>query len=64
MTPRTTNEAGRSHHILRPDVTRLPTVETMMHIKCIYDLWTLPLDIPPYLHHILVIFMLFDDYWE
>jgi hypothetical protein len=30
-----------------------------MHVKCIYDLWTLPLDIPPYLHHILVIFMLF-----
>jgi hypothetical protein len=25
---------------------------------------TLPLDIPPYLHHILVILMLFDDYWE
>jgi hypothetical protein len=27
-------------------------------------LCTLPLDIPPYLHHILVILMLFDDYWE
>jgi hypothetical protein len=36
----------------------------LMHVKCIYDLCTLPLDIPPYLHHILVIFMLFDDYWE
>jgi hypothetical protein len=36
----------------------------MIHIKCIHDLCTLPLDIPPYLHHILVIFMLFDDYWE
>jgi hypothetical protein len=28
-----------------------------MHVKCIHDLCTLPLDIPPYLHHILVIFM-------
>jgi hypothetical protein len=36
----------------------------LMHVKCIHDLCTLPLDIPPYLHHILVIFMLFDDYWE
>jgi hypothetical protein len=36
----------------------------LMHVKCIYDLCTLPLDIPPYLHHILVIFMDFDDYWE
>jgi hypothetical protein len=36
----------------------------VMHVRCIHDLCTLPLDIPPYLHHILVIFMLFDDYWE
>jgi hypothetical protein len=36
----------------------------LMHVKCIHDLCTLPLDIPPYLHDILVIFMLFDDYWE
>jgi hypothetical protein len=36
----------------------------VMHVKCIHDLCTLPLDIPPYLHHILVIFMLLDDYWE
>jgi hypothetical protein len=36
----------------------------LMHVKCIHDLCTLPLDIPPYLHHILVIFMLFDDYWK
>jgi hypothetical protein len=34
----------------------------VMHVKCIHDLCTLPLDIPPYMHHILVIFMLFDDY--
>jgi hypothetical protein len=34
----------------------------LMHVKCIHDLCTLPLDIAPYLHHILVIFMLFDDY--
>jgi hypothetical protein len=33
-----------------------------MHVKYIHDLCTLPLDIPPYLHHILVIFILFDDY--
>jgi hypothetical protein len=33
----------------------------LMHVKCIHDLCTLPLDIPPYLHHILVIVMLFDD---
>jgi hypothetical protein len=37
---------------------------SLMHVKCIHDLCTLPLDIPPYFHHILVIFMLFDDYWE
>jgi hypothetical protein len=36
----------------------------LMHVKCIHDLCTLPLDISSYLHHILVIFMLFDDYWE
>jgi hypothetical protein len=36
----------------------------LMHVKCIHDLCTLPLDIPPYLHHILVIFMLFYDNWE
>jgi hypothetical protein len=36
----------------------------LMHVKCIHDLCTLPLDIPPYLNHILVIFILFDDYWE
>jgi hypothetical protein len=36
----------------------------LMHVKCIHDLCTLSLDIPPYLHHILVIFMLFDDNWE
>jgi hypothetical protein len=36
----------------------------LMHVKCIHDLCTLPLDIPHYLHHILVIFILFDDYWE
>jgi hypothetical protein len=36
----------------------------VMHVKCIHDLCTLPLDILSYLHHILVIFMLFDDYWE
>jgi hypothetical protein len=34
----------------------------VIHVKCIRDLCTLPLDIPYYLHHILVIFMLFDDY--
>jgi hypothetical protein len=38
--------------------------EVLMHVKCTHDLCTLPLDIPTYLHHILVIFMLFDDYWE
>jgi hypothetical protein len=38
--------------------------DLLMHVKCIHDLCTLPLDIPPYLHHILVILMLFDDYWE
>jgi hypothetical protein len=31
----------------------------LMHVKCIHDLCILPLGIPPYLHHILVIFMLF-----
>jgi hypothetical protein len=36
----------------------------LMHVKCIHDLCTLPLDIPFYLHHILVIFTFFDDYWE
>jgi hypothetical protein len=36
----------------------------LMHVKCIHDLCTLPLDILPYLHHMFVIFMLFDDYWE
>jgi hypothetical protein len=36
----------------------------VMHVKFIHDLCTLPLDIPSYLHHILVIFMLFYDYWE
>jgi hypothetical protein len=36
----------------------------LIHVKCIHDLCTLPLDIPSYLHHILVIFMLFDDYCE
>jgi hypothetical protein len=41
-----------------------PSGNTLMHVKCIHDLCTLPLDIPPYLHHILVIFVLFDDYWE
>jgi hypothetical protein len=30
----------------------------LMHVKCINDLCTLPLDILSYLHHILVIFML------
>jgi hypothetical protein len=30
----------------------------LMHVKCIHDLCTLPLDITPYLHHILVISML------
>jgi hypothetical protein len=40
------------------------SLEMLMHVKCIHDLCTLPLDIPPYLHHILVIFMLFDDYWK
>jgi hypothetical protein len=34
----------------------------VMHVKYIHDLCTLSLDIPPYLHHILVIFILFDDY--
>jgi hypothetical protein len=41
-----------------------PRTGSLMHVKCIHDLCTLPLDIPPYLRHILVIFMLFDDYWE
>jgi hypothetical protein len=36
----------------------------VMHVKCIHDFCTLPLDIPFYLHYILVIFMLFDDNWE
>jgi hypothetical protein len=38
--------------------------EYLMHVKCIHNFCTLPLDIPPYLHHILVMLMLFDDYWE
>jgi hypothetical protein len=42
----------------------LTTIKVLlMHVKCIHDLCTLPLDIPSYVHHILVIFMLFDDYW-
>jgi hypothetical protein len=36
--------------------------QALMHVKCIHDFCTLPLDIPPFLHHILVIFMFFDDY--
>jgi hypothetical protein len=40
------------------------TLGMLMHVKCIHDLCTLPLDIPSYLYHILVIFMLFVDYWE
>jgi hypothetical protein len=46
-----------------PDEYRL-SLGMLMHVKYIHDLCTLPLDIPPYLHHILVICMLFYDYWE
>jgi hypothetical protein len=44
--------------------SRQLSIDLLMHVKCIHDLCTLPLDIPIYLHHILVIFMLFDDNWE
>jgi hypothetical protein len=48
-----------------PNVSTIPQILVsvwLMHVKCIHDFCTLPLDISSYLHYILVIFMFFDDY--
>ena len=39
-------------------------IRRLMHVKCIYELCTILLVFQSYLHHIRVISLLYNDFWE